>query len=131
MSGNSQGCTGNSTGISLWMEQFKLHSSEEEAALLLLKIADGTKLSEGKSDSKDLSIHELDVDYLVVEALLSIYTFLIQSDARPWFGKGGAGLVGTGSSLVPVWDISATNLPSGHLPLSHSKPFPVETFALA
>lgn len=68
--------------------------------MLLLKIADDTKLSEGKNNSKDLSNHEFDMDYLVVEVLLPIYNLLTQSDARPWLGQGSAGLVGTGGSLV-------------------------------
>lgn len=100
---------------------------EEEAALLLLKIADDTKLGEGKNSSKDLSIHEFDVDYWL--KLFCLFThLLIQPDARPWLGKGSAGRLGTGSS---VWDVSATTLPSEHLPSSQSKPFPVEMFALA
>lgn len=41
--------------------------------MLLIKIADDTRLGEGKNNSKDMSIHEFELDYLVGEALLSIY----------------------------------------------------------
>lgn len=106
------------------------HRGRALLLLLLLKIADDTNLSEGKNNSKDLSIHEFDVDYLVVEVLLPIYNLLIfRCKAMAWPGQCRTGW--HWGLFGPAWDISATTLPSGHLPSNHSKPFPVEMFTLA
>lgn len=93
--------------------------------MLLLKIADDTKLGEGKNKSKDLSIHEFDVDFLVVEALLSIYTSFntARCKAMAWQGQCRTGwhwelCVGYISYSSAFWALafkSLQTIPSGNV----------------